>query len=253
MTNCSALISSTFKYGFLITALALAAHAKSSDLQVFPASGTYLDKNQFDLTFIAQTPGTRIQHLELMLNGIPAPALAERCSSASRTEQGFPYIQCKNLSGAALGSGPVHLEAVSHLDDGGTLHAGVQYEILSTAPSYSYTFELATNSPKTMELTSGYEYAVTASGQAVLWAENPDFPVSSPSGNGTTCNTDNCLIPGAPTGALVVKVGGGSWNLLGNHGTLNLPYPEEVTFAVNDRRLEDNIGSYQVNITRIRQ
>ncbi|WP_347330017.1 hypothetical protein [Marinimicrobium locisalis] len=139
------------------------------------------------------------------------------------------------------------------MDDGEALRAAVQYEILSTAPSYSYTFELATNSPKTVELTSGYEYAVTASGQATLWAENPDFPVSSPSGNGTTCNTYNCLVPGAPTGALVVKVGDSSWSLLGSHGTLNLPYPEEVSFSVNDRRLEDNIGAYRVNITRIRQ
>lgn len=254
MPNCYPLISGTFKFGFLATILALlSAHATSSDLKVFPASGTYLDKNQFDLTFIAQTPGDRIQHLELLLNGIPAPALAERCSSAGTTEQGFPYIQCKSLSGAALGSGPVHLEAVSHTNQGGTLHAEAQYEILSTALSYSYTFDLPTSSPKMMNLTSGYTYTTTASGEAILWAENPNFPVSSPSGNGTTCNTGSCLVPGAPTGALVVKIGPGNWNVLGTHGTFHLPYPEDVIFAVNDRRLEDNIGAYQVNITRVLQ
>lgn len=245
--------SKAFRAIRLSTAAALlggVSLVQGADLEVFPQSGVLLDNSIFELTFISAAPADFIDRLTIRIDGVRMEKLSQMCSEQGKTTDGRVYARCKGIDGSAFGPGIISLDIDALVYPGGIQNANVQYEILETEDAFVKQMILSTNSSERVELEPNYRYAVHATGQSILWPENPNFNISSPAGNGTTCLDSYCPLRGAPTGALVYRVPGRPWQLLGPVGSFEHSYPGEVEFRVNDRDLRDNIGSYEITITR---
>jgi hypothetical protein len=72
---------------------------------------------------------------------------------------------------------------------------------------------------------------------------------ASPGGAGET-NQGN-PVPGAPTGALIARIGNGTPFAVGAQNNLSAPAAGQLFLGINDSYLGDNQGSFQVQVQRI--
>jgi hypothetical protein len=63
------------------------------------------------------------------------------------------------------------------------------------------------------------------------------------------CASD-CLLPGAEVGALIYRIGNGSWMLAGSSATITSKTGGELYLAYNDDYFADNAGTYVVGLVR---
>jgi hypothetical protein len=54
------------------------------------------------------------------------------------------------------------------------------------------------------------------------------------------------LLPSAPLGGLLVRIGSGAWRFIGSSSSLRAGTSGPLTLAVNDAARSDNTGSYTV-------
>ncbi|MFN0089591.1 MAG: hypothetical protein ACKVWR_04865 [Acidimicrobiales bacterium] len=99
-----------------------------------------------------------------------------------------------------------------------------------------------------VSLVSGQQVTVRATGSIDIDVTNPPSPHISPDPNGIGACDASCLLPGAPFGALVARVGGGAWQMVGA-GPVKLSGVGEVQFAINDSTYSDNGGEYTVTMS----
>jgi hypothetical protein len=232
----------------------LPAHSQDSPLIVSPASGFYPDSAQFDLMLLVAEQGTSIDHAEYYLNGQRVTRWLSRCMSRGYTENRFPFMTCKGGIASILGAGRHELGVEAYLADGRMLSSQVYYDIIPTAPTQLFEFALPSKSPMFdtgIMLEPYYEYEVSGTGEIAVWPQNSDFPVSGVSGNGLACNYSTCLVPGAPTGALVAKIGDGEWFVIDETHVVRPYYPARLYLSVNDRIFEDNVGSFDIRVKRL--
>ena len=99
-------------------------------------------------------------------------------------------------------------------------------------------------------LTNGTSVTVTATGVVcLLWGS---FCMGPDGDSSYDTTNDGFLLPGAPAGGLVARVGNGAWVPVGS-GPTTLSGSGELVFAVNDRyypnSYEDNSGIFKVTVT----
>jgi hypothetical protein len=100
----------------------------------------------------------------------------------------------------------------------------------------------------TLQLAPNKAVSVTASG--LVTYHDDGSPEVGP--NGADFEGDEfSLAPGLPAIALVARVGGGEWQLVGEGPTVLQAGPDGglLEFAVNDRTYDDNAGSFTVTVT----
>jgi hypothetical protein len=97
-----------------------------------------------------------------------------------------------------------------------------------------------------LQLAPNKAVSVTAVG-FVTYAE--EFSSVGPNGAGFIAD-ENSLAPGLQAIALVARIGGGEWQLVGEGPTVLQAGPDggPLEFAVNDRTYDDNGGSFTVTI-----
>lgn len=241
---------------------ALSAHAEPTDTAtLIPGSAAYLDAQSFDIALkFPAPPSFTIVNSWAQLDGQDVSGWFKQCFQPQIMEmEPGTTLLCKRMSGAALGVGMHGLNVDLQLADGSLFHASAQYvvnktRILNQLPA---TFLLPGSSPgflSGINVVPGHPVRITASGRMSTWAANASFPIATPKGS-ISCNSSICLIPGAMTGALLVKIGvAGRWMVVGDSYTLLPDRLGELIFAVNDQNSSaswrDNIGAYEVTITR---
>ena len=115
------------------------------------------------------------------------------------------------------------------------------------APIQGYTVASQQHwSPTGVVLNKGEVFAVKASGEISL--RGADGPKSTPAGTGQTDPAN--LMPGAPTGALIGRIGTGQPFLIGTASNIAAPAAGQLFLGINDSNVSDNQGSYQVDIQR---
>jgi hypothetical protein len=92
----------------------------------------------------------------------------------------------------------------------------------------------------------GEPLTITAKGEIRIGG--PGNPTASPSGAGAT-NAGNPA-PAVPTGALIGRIGSGQPFLIGNQTQVQAPAAGQLFLGVNDSYLQDNDGTFQVQIQR---
>lgn len=243
---------------FIATGTATLAVAQPyQELIISPASGTYLDISEFDfsVTVNPMDGPAEIRMVNFGLNGMPANELLQNCMREGKTFQNTTYLLCKDQSGASFGWGTHDLMVEAVLMDGRTLRSNVRYEILQTKNISTTTVQLPTNVRQFfsgMSLEPMRRYEITATGKSNLWPSSERFPLATPRGNGTTCNSSTCPVRYAPTGALVGKIGNGPWFLMRDRFVIDptmQPYSTGMLFlSVNDQDHGDNVGNYSISI-----
>ncbi|MDJ0748631.1 MAG: hypothetical protein QNJ11_04055 [Woeseiaceae bacterium] len=97
-------------------------------------------------------------------------------------------------------------------------------------------------------LAAGEQVSVTATGFVQI-GPSPGFQPETPNGTGNLCPA-NCLLPGVSSAALVARIGGGSWQLVGEGPTVLIAgAPGDLEFAINDNGYSDNIGAFYVTVS----
>jgi hypothetical protein len=96
--------------------------------------------------------------------------------------------------------------------------------------------------------------AITVSGATAAGEANCSSDLGCPSGpGGIWFGVSDSLLPSAVVGALIYRIDGGSWAVLGDQ-TVSLPaysgVNRTITLAYNDSYHADNTGAYTVGITR---
>jgi len=114
---------------------------------------------------------------------------------------------------------------------GGTLTAGG-----GTAPIVNTT------------LSAGDQVSITATG-SIRTQSGPGSTLLGPDGDAFLCLT-LCLEPSLPEGALIARIAGGPWQLVGSGPTvLTAPATGALEFAVNDAVHSDNTGAFGISVT----
>lgn len=231
--------------------------------EISPASSTLLDNQKFDLTFTihADLFSTHLLDIKAYLNGVEdVTGWFKNCFQRQNIQEPITIFMCRDQSGMSFGLGWHELNIKAYLSDGSVHEASSVYKVVKNQRPYllPFSFFHPSSSPSYnsgITVSAGEKLKILASGKIIVWASNPSFPVASPKGNGTTCNTSTCLVPGAPTGALLVRVGpSGRWLVAGDYIQLTADRAGELIFAVNDKNLPeswtDNLGSFDVIISR---
>lgn len=153
---------------------------------------------------------------------------------------------------------------------GGILIAQNGLPFLATPTNTPRPTPRPTNTPETKEFTvnvpanaswfdtgiqihKGQTILFTASGAISTWTGNPEADSPSPNGDDSPCqmaDNSNCLLNGAPYGALIGKLGNGEPFLIGSSLGLKASEDGTLQLAVNDNLIyyDDNSGSYVVTI-----
>lgn len=241
-----------------VLALNIPLALAQQNLVISPASGTYLDISQLDLSLIVNVPvvpGSGIQSIKYYVNGALVNEWFKSCMTEGKTIQDYKYFLCKNQAGSSFGVGYHDFRVVVQLQNGIQFENQVNYEIIATRASTSLMLPISANSSLSstgLELEPMRRYEISANGQISLWPQNYNFPTATPRGNGTTCTNSSCLILGAPTGALVGKVGNGPWFLVKDRFVIDPQQqaygPGTLFLSVNDHMHQDNLGAFSVTI-----
>jgi len=78
----------------------------------------------------------------------------------------------------------------------------------------------------------------------------PNAPPASPAGVSSGALAPGGPVTQAPHGDLIGRVGNGTPFLIGNQTRVQMPAAGTLSLAVNDSVLADNVGSFQVQVTR---
>ena len=78
----------------------------------------------------------------------------------------------------------------------------------------------------------------------------PGNPTASAAGVSPTTTAPDSPIGRAPAGALIGRVGNGTPFLIGSRNRVQMPAAGQLFLGVNDGHLEDNEGSFQVEVAR---
>jgi len=149
-----------------------------------------------------------------------------------------------------------------HSDNSGTYNATVRVGARAQATVFA-NFRMGVG---TVSLEAGELFSVTASGSAKFGFGGTDTcagtPWTAPDGSrhgddGTRCadfhspNPNGVLVPGAPNGTLVGKIGDGPWFAIGTDYIGTAPRTGILTLAYNDDSHDDNSGTYTANISTL--
>jgi hypothetical protein len=100
--------------------------------------------------------------------------------------------------------------------------------------------------PTGITVRRGEPLSINASGEIKIGG--PGNPSASPAGAGAT-NAGNPA-PSAPTGALIARIGSGAPFLVGTQTQIQAPAAGQLFLGINDSYLQDNEGTFQVQVTR---
>ncbi|HET7219139.1 MAG TPA: hypothetical protein VFJ02_13875 [Vicinamibacterales bacterium] len=100
--------------------------------------------------------------------------------------------------------------------------------------------------PTGITVRRGEPLSISASGEIKIGG--PGNPSASPAGAGAT-NAGNPA-PSAPTGALIARIGNGAPFLIGSQTQIQAPAAGQLFLGINDSYLQDNEGTFQVQVTR---
>jgi len=100
--------------------------------------------------------------------------------------------------------------------------------------------------PTGITVRRGEPLTINASGEIKIGG--PGNPTASPAGAGATERANP--IPSVPTGALMGRIGSGAPFLIGNQTQIQAPAAGQLFLGVNDSHLQDNEGSFQVQVHR---
>jgi hypothetical protein len=230
--------------------------------EISPGSGVLLDTQKFDMVFsIPASNLAPMAYAVVYLNGHQDMTdWFKRCFQKQDVlDEPFTTYQCTNQSGMVFGVGEHELSVKMYLMDGSSYVANTFYKVIKNQhpTTLPFSFSHLSSNPANgsgIYVSLGEKLRILASGRIITWASNPSFPVATPKGS-VSCNASSCLIPGALTGALLVKIGPtGRWMVAGDYLSLTADRPGELIFAVNDKNLPegwaDNLGSFDVTITK---
>lgn len=236
-------------------------------LPIYPQSGEYLDVQEFDITlglpqelppqvFVANSP----YQIVASINGIDMTNWLRQCTDQYRTTvTGTNYLLCKKQNSTAF-TKEINELTIAILKDSTVIYKGnAFYRVQKSQRIYQslpHSLTLPGNSvhrEASIRLMAGQRVLITATGQVSTWPANTSFPISTPKGNGTTCNVGHCTFPGGPQGALLVKIGvDGNWVLIGDNKIFTAYRTGDLIFGINDKQtpaeLNDNIGSYDITV-----
>ena len=226
----------------------------SPELSIFPASGVMADSSSFDFTLIVKQTYVPIRRIGFEVNGSIALNPFGDCGSEGYTDQNFMIYRCKSVKVAMLGRDMANIMVRVELESGQIISGDVHYQILASQ-NYTGTSVLLSGASSEVHtnliVKPGERYLISASGTVSLWPSNPKFPIATANGNGTSCNYSDCLLPGAPTGALLVHVGNSGWMLVGSDFQFTPLTGGELILGINDHVFNDNLGAYQVSVKRV--
>jgi hypothetical protein len=101
--------------------------------------------------------------------------------------------------------------------------------------------------PTGITFRRGEPISVTATGEIKIGGAGN--PTASPAGTGEMHQANP--IPGAPTGALIGRIGNDRPFLIGNQDRVQSPAEGQLFLGVNDSHVQDNEGTFQVEIRRV--
>lgn len=198
--------------------------------------------------------------LKANINGIDASKWINDCvQQYALPEAGRNYLVCKNEGKSAFTAGANILEvSITRYDETWFSSQAFYYVFNSKRIYRNLPHNLILpgnhiNKSADVYVTQGQRVLITATGKVSVWPSNITFPLSTPRGTTTTCGLVYCTLPGAPLGALLVKIGSdGIWNVAGENRLLTADRAGELFFAINDKttlpELNDNTGSYQISL-----
>jgi hypothetical protein len=100
--------------------------------------------------------------------------------------------------------------------------------------------------PTGITVRRGEPLSISASGEIKIGG--PGNPSASPAGAGATDAANPT--PSVPTGALFGRIGNGAPFLIGSQTRIQAPAAGQLFLGINDSYLQDNEGTFQVEITR---
>jgi len=101
--------------------------------------------------------------------------------------------------------------------------------------------------PTGITFRRGEPISVTATGEIKIGGAGN--PTASPAGTGETHQANP--VPGVPTGALIGRIGNGQPFLIGNQDRVQAPAAGQLFLGINDSHVQDNEGTFQVEIRRV--
>jgi hypothetical protein len=254
------------------------AVAQEALVSLSPATGDFLESQKFDIAinvsplvplpdvlsapiYDPTTPNAPVR-ITAAVNSVDATGWINECIQEHRTAvTANRVLLCKSLDYSPFLVGPNQLK-VSITDGAGGLYtAQATYNLIASdrkARSLPYRFEIKGTS---MNTATGIKVAlndrlnITGTGYVNTWPANTSFPISTYRGTQVCASNSTCLLPGAPVGALLVKIGQyGRWVYVAGSSPFVADRPGELIFAVNDKTEQaatsDNTGSYLVTVAK---
>jgi hypothetical protein len=263
--------------GLVFVASVAAQETPPSAITLTPSSGQFLVSQKFDIALALSPevvfagplapqlydpsyPYSRIQ-FHAFVNGVDATTWFNECLQEHQTiPSGEHVLLCKAQDYSPFVEGSNDLQVFIQTGYAVfTAQANFTFvksqRIIQPLPRRFIIQGTSFNTAPGVVLALNDRVIIRASGSVNLWPSNPSFPISSPRGTQICVNPGTCILPGAPVGALLVKIGTyGRWIVAGDNYTLIADRPGELIFAVNDKTtspgFDDNLGGYLVTITK---
>lgn len=267
-------------FKFVLGALGLVAAAASfaqtnRPAEISPASGTLLDNQKFDL--LINLPGAIIDpylaadylkstmFISAKVDGIDQTPAFKNCLIPMKAKaDGGLSLVCPNQTASLFGTAGTHVLDITvtpFIKDGITYTGRAEYRLVSALKyiALPYKVTVPASSPVTatgIYLTPGDSVSITATGYATIMPGTGGFPLAGPRGGSVNCATNStCLLPGAPVGMLLYRVGvTGPWKpYTADKLQIQFTQPGELFFSINDKAAPefwtDNAGSFDVNLS----
>lgn len=258
--------------------IAVALHAQEVPLvSISPSVGQYLESQKFDIAVnvsaLVPLPDTLLApyydaystaspiKINAFVNGRDVTAWFSECMQEHRTLGGVNRVLlCRALDTSPFTVGDNHLKI--DIFNGSQLYtASADYTLIASERKnrqlpYQFVIQGASaNTQSGVRVALNNRVIISASGYVNTWPANTSFPISTPKGTQVCASNSTCLLPGAPVGGLLVKIGAyGRWIFVGSSYALIADRPGELIFAVNDKSEQvatsDNTGSYDITVAK---
>ncbi len=259
--------------------VAVVAHAQQLlPVTITPATGQYIASQRFDiavnvppsialpeaLTAPYYDPygvGGATVKINAFVNGRDVTPWFSECMQEHRTVGSqIRILLCKVLDTSPFTVG-LNTLRVDIVTGGQTYSASADYNFIASERKprlLPYHFQIqgvSVNTKSGIKVSQNERVYITATGNVNVWPANVSYPISTPRGVQTCVASSTCLLPGAPVGGLLVKIGAyGRWTFVGSSYSLVADRPGELIFAVNDKSEQvdtsDNTGSYDVYVSK---